>query len=200
MLTWVATLIVAYLIGCFNTGYYLVRARTGLDLRARGSGTAGATNTGRVLGRRGFATAMLGDLVKGALVVAAVWWLDLGAVAAAVAAVGVVLGHIYPAQLRFRGGKGLATGFGAGAVLAPWAAVVAAVVALALLALSRRKVPSALVGVAAAPLAAFALYGAAPATIGLAVLVAIVLIRHATPYFPRFRRSPPGARASRAAD
>jgi acyl phosphate:glycerol-3-phosphate acyltransferase len=200
VLTSLAALLVAYLVGCFNTGYYLVRARTGRDLRAEGSGTAGATNTGRVLGRGGFILAMVGDVLKGAVVVGLAWWLLPGAGPAASAAVGVVAGHIHPVQLGFRGGKGLATAFGAGVVLAPWSAAVAAATALVLLALTRRKVLSALAGVVAAPVSALAIYGLSPVTAGLAAVVALVLLRHAAPYLPWLRPPPRGARASRAAD
>jgi hypothetical protein len=101
--------IAGYTLGCLNTGYYLVRVRTGRDLRAEGSGTAGATNAGRFLGRAGFGLALLGDLVKGSLAVGAALALGAGEAGAAAAAVGVVTGHIYPVQLGFRGGKGLAT-------------------------------------------------------------------------------------------
>ena len=60
----------AYFIGCFTTGYYLVRLRTGKDIREMGSGSAGARNVGRFLGKSGFFLTMLGDFIKGAL---AVW-------------------------------------------------------------------------------------------------------------------------------
>ena len=60
----------AYVLGCFATGYYLVRARTGKDLRTIESGSIGARNAGRVLGKTGFAITLLGDFGKGAL---AVW-------------------------------------------------------------------------------------------------------------------------------
>ena len=60
----------AYLLGCFATGYYLVRARTGHDLRKSESGSVGARNAGRVLGKTGFVVTLLGDFGKGAL---AVW-------------------------------------------------------------------------------------------------------------------------------
>src|ERR1700691_1629571 len=60
----------AYLIGCFTTGYYLVRWRTGGDIREMGSGSAGARNVGRVLGKLGFFVTVTGDFLKGIL---AVW-------------------------------------------------------------------------------------------------------------------------------
>src|ERR1035441_2499722 len=60
----------AYALGCFTTGYYLVRWRTGQDVREVGSGSVGARNVGRLLGRQGFLATMLCDFGKGML---AVW-------------------------------------------------------------------------------------------------------------------------------
>ena len=104
----------AYLLGCFAIGYYLVRARTGRDIREIGSGGTGARNAGRILGKSGFTLTALGDLSKGAL---AVWFAAEFAshnrTAMALAMLAVVVGHIWPAQLHFRGGKGVATSFGA---------------------------------------------------------------------------------------
>jgi glycerol-3-phosphate acyltransferase PlsY len=56
----------AYLLGCFAIGYYLVRARTGKDIREIGSGSTGARNVGRVLGKPGFVLTAFGDFGKGA--------------------------------------------------------------------------------------------------------------------------------------
>jgi acyl phosphate:glycerol-3-phosphate acyltransferase len=180
MLPWALTVAVAYAAGCLNSGYYLVRSRTGLDLRHQGSGTAGATNTGRLLGRSAFAIALTGDLAKGALVVALARWLG-GDTHAALAAAAVVTGHIFPAQLAFRGGKGLATSLGAGAVLAPVAALGAVVVAILGLLASRRPVAAALAGVAAAPLVALGLRQPPAVAAGLGAVAVVVLVRHAAP-------------------
>ncbi|MGA3283693.1 MAG: glycerol-3-phosphate acyltransferase [Verrucomicrobiota bacterium] len=104
----------AYVLGCFATGYYLVRARTGMDLREIESGSVGARNAGRVLGKSGYTLTMLGDMGKGAL---AVWFAaeftNHNRLSMALAILAVVVGHIWPAQLHFRGGKGVATSFGA---------------------------------------------------------------------------------------
>lgn len=103
----------AYALGCFSTGYYLVRCLRGQDLRTLGSGNLGARNAGRVLGRSGFFITLLGDFGKGAF---ALWaarhftteqWMWFAAL------IGVVIGHIWPIQLRFSGGKGVATSLGA---------------------------------------------------------------------------------------
>ncbi|MGA3268366.1 MAG: glycerol-3-phosphate acyltransferase [Verrucomicrobiota bacterium] len=104
----------AYVLGCFATGYYLVRLRMNRDLREMESGSIGARNVGRVLGRSGFLLTVIGDLGKGML---AVWlaakFTDQDRLAMALAMLAVVAGHIWPAPLHFHGGKGIATSFGA---------------------------------------------------------------------------------------
>ncbi len=103
----------AYLLGCFATGYYLVRWRTGEDVRDVGSGNIGARNVGRLLGRTGFWLTLLGDFGKGALVVWLTRRFSPDPRMTLIAAVAVVVGHLWPVQLSFRGGKGMATSLGA---------------------------------------------------------------------------------------
>jgi len=110
------TATLAYALGCLNAGYYLLRWRDGRDLRQLGSGNAGARNAGRVLGRRAFALVFALDAAKSMLaVLAACWWAPE---AAATCAVIAALGHVFPVQLGFRGGKGVATAIGGGTTLA----------------------------------------------------------------------------------
>ncbi len=87
----------AYGLGCLCAGYYVVRWRTGADIRRIGSSSAGARNAGRVLGRWGFALVLALDALKG---VAAVW--AACAIGLGGAAVAVVAGHVVPVQLGFR--------------------------------------------------------------------------------------------------
>lgn len=103
----------AYAVGCFATGYYLVRARLGQDIRELGSGSIGARNVGRVMGRTGFLLTLLGDFSKGALAVLAARHFSSNDLFAALAMLFVVVGHIWPVALSFRGGKGIATSLGA---------------------------------------------------------------------------------------
>ena len=103
----------AYVLGCFVTGYYLVRRRVGCDLRNLGSGSAGARNVARVLGPSGFAMVLAGDFAKGAFAVWSAQHFTNNDHLVALAMLMVVAGHIWPAQLAFRGGKGAATSFGA---------------------------------------------------------------------------------------
>lgn len=103
----------AYVLGCFATGYYVVRARIGRDIREMESGSVGARNVGRVLDKTGFVLTALGDLGKGILAVWAAFRLTGNPHLAALAMVAVLAGHLWPAQLHFRGGKGVATSLGA---------------------------------------------------------------------------------------
>jgi glycerol-3-phosphate acyltransferase PlsY len=106
----------AYVLGCFTTGYYLVRRRVGEDIRELGSGSVGARNVGRILGPWGFFITLLGDFAKGAFAVWAARQFAPDPRLLAVAMLAVVAGHIWPAQLWFHGGKGVATSLGALAV------------------------------------------------------------------------------------
>ena len=126
------TVLLSYLLGCFSTAYYLVRWRTGQDVRTLGSKNAGATNAWRVLGVWGFVVAFLGDMGKGVAALLLARALTGGHPwAVALAAPAVVAGHIWPVQLSFRGGEGFATALGAFAVLDP--AMTGAMTALALI-------------------------------------------------------------------
>src|SRR6266853_1388159 len=102
----------AYILGCFTTGYYLVRMLHREDIRALGSGNLGAKNVGRILGWKGFAITLLGDCGKGALAVWAAQHFSRDAGPVAVTLLAVVAGHVWPMQLRFHGGKGIATSLG----------------------------------------------------------------------------------------
>ncbi|MCM1265036.1 MAG: glycerol-3-phosphate 1-O-acyltransferase PlsY [Candidatus Gastranaerophilales bacterium] len=108
--------LVSYLIGSIPTGYLIVKAKTGQDIRTVGSGSTGATNVKRVLGKKWFFTVMLLDAFKGALpvVLASLYAgkcenIGLFPVLAAVA---VILGHSKPIFLQFKGGKSVASGVG----------------------------------------------------------------------------------------
>jgi acyl phosphate:glycerol-3-phosphate acyltransferase len=99
-----------YAVGSLSPATFIAR-RAGLDLRSVGSGNPGATNVGRALGPRVGAMVALLDVVKGALPAAGFGVLD--ASVGLVAGVAAVLGHVSSPLLRGRGGKGVATAFGA---------------------------------------------------------------------------------------
>jgi acyl phosphate:glycerol-3-phosphate acyltransferase len=132
----------AYLVGAVPFGYVVARSR-GVDIFQHGSGNIGATNVGRVLGKKFGVLVFLLDFAKGALPTAVAAGLagraadfppDTLPVAAGLAA---FLGHLFPIYLRFRGGKGVATGAGVVAVLLPLPTVGAFLAWLAVLCLTR---------------------------------------------------------------
>ena len=111
-----AVAVIAYLIGSIPTGYIIVKAKTGQDIRTIGSGSTGATNVKRVLGKNYFFLVMLLDALKGALPVIlaklfATVGLSLG-LAPVIAAVAVIIGHSKSIFLQFKGGKSVASGVG----------------------------------------------------------------------------------------
>jgi acyl phosphate:glycerol-3-phosphate acyltransferase len=147
----------AYLLGCFATGYYLVRQRLGEDIREIGSGSVGARNVGRVLGKTGFLITLLCDFGKGGLAVWIARHFTTDQRIVALAMVAVVLGHIWPAQLRFHGGKGMATSLGALLVFDPKLALLYCALFLGAFVLHWRTVLPALFALVCLPLGALLL-------------------------------------------
>jgi glycerol-3-phosphate acyltransferase PlsY len=178
----------AYLLGSIPTGYLLVRLFLHRDIRSSGSGNIGATNVLRSGGKRLGALTFVLDVLKGCSAV----WLGgfLGALllpgvpsrtAQAIAVVAAVLGNIFPVWLKFRGGKGVSTGFGVFLAAAPWAALAAISVFSVILALSRYVSLASILGAASFPVFAWLLVsGYKPnAFIAAQILVAaIIIVRH----------------------
>lgn len=148
VLAYILTALGAYLLGSIPFGYLAAKAK-GIDIRTVGSGNIGATNAMRVLGKPIGLTVLVLDAVKGFLAVGliapAVYnWLaphftldsvgNIGHLArfeirlCVLAGVFAVLGHNYTCWLKFKGGKGIATTAGVYLALAPWAVLVALVV------------------------------------------------------------------------
>lgn len=131
---------VGYLVGSISSGYLVGKIYRNVDLRTVGSGSTGATNTFRTLGRGAGLLVATFDILKGSLaVIFAQLMFAEGSygrpIAEALAAVFVVAGHCWPITLQGRGGRGVATGFGALLFVATpaWASAVAAfAIALAL--------------------------------------------------------------------
>lgn len=111
-------IIIAYLIGSIPTGYLIVKAKTGQDIRTVGSGSTGATNVKRVLGKKWFFIVMFLDAIKGALPVVIAKILsstiisDTYGIYAVISAIFVIIGHSKPIFLQFKGGKSVASGVG----------------------------------------------------------------------------------------
>jgi glycerol-3-phosphate acyltransferase PlsY len=168
----------AYLLGGISPGYWLVRLRTGGDVRTQGSGATGATNAARMLGRGGFALVLLLDAIKGAVAALAARYLGLDGGWEFAAAIAVVAGHVWPIQLGFRGGRGLGPLLGAWLVLAPIAIGACLVIAGIAWAVSKRRIPSGLFGAALLPVTTWWQTHSTPATCLAAVAFGIVAFAH----------------------
>lgn len=169
--------ILGYILGSIPFGLLLTRAAGLGDIRAIGSGNIGATNVLRT-GRKGLAAATLFlDAAKGVAAVLLASAL-LGPRPALAAGLGALLGHVAPVWLGFRGGKGVATGFGV-LLAAFWPVGVACLVVwLAVAFATRRSSAAALAAFLVAPIAAFLSAGADLGLLAL-LLALLVFLRHA---------------------
>lgn len=127
----------AYLVGSIPFAYIFVRYVTGRDVRKEGSGNVGATNALRSAGWKVGVSVTVLDTAKGSLAVWAMMVFNPESAWLAASMLAVVAGHCFPPWLLFRGGKGVATGFGAFLVIAPVSALAALGVWIIMLAVFR---------------------------------------------------------------
>lgn len=178
---WAVGVIVAFLIGAISPATIVARMR-GTDLATSGSGNPGATNVGRILGRKWGILVGILDVLKG-LVPTAVAGHLFGAHAAYAVGLAAVLGHIWSPFLQGRGGKGVATTLGVILGVHPWVALVVLLVFIGGLVLTRWVAAGSIAGaVALLVLAVVVATGRAPGdefTVAwLAALGVVVLLRH----------------------
>jgi len=171
-------LLAAYLIGAIPVGFLVARAAGGTDIRRSGSGNIGATNVLRTLGTGPALLTLVGDIVKGYLAVRAARISGPEAWVAAGGAVAAIVGNCWPVFLAFRGGKGVATGLGAFLALIPWAVAPAAVLWLAVTALSRFVSVASVVACLSLPVGALLLGYPRHSVIAAAVAALVIVWRH----------------------
>ena len=172
-----AIALVAYLIGSVSFAVLASRAFQLPDPHTYGSGNPGATNVLRTGHKAAAVLTLLGDAAKGWLAVALVQQHAPGApLAAAVAAVAVTVGHMYPVFHRFQGGKGVATSLGVLLALDAWLAAGAAATWLIIAFFFRISSLAALVAAAFAPFFAFLLLGMNRLGLDEAIAVAIIAV------------------------
>lgn len=112
MINMLITLIIGYLLGSIATGVVLSRIVSGKDIRSEGSGNAGTTNMLRIMGRKMALFTFIGDMLKGVIAVIIGKVLVGGELGGVLGVAGALFGHTYPVFFGFKGGKGIATGFG----------------------------------------------------------------------------------------
>jgi glycerol-3-phosphate acyltransferase PlsY len=175
----VVGLLASYALGAEPVGLLVGRAFGVRDIRRRGSGNIGATNVLRTAGWPAAVLTLTGDVAKGYLAVLLGAWIAAGdPTAAAGSAVAAVVGNCWPVFLRFRGGKGVATGLGAFLRLLPWATLPAAVVWLAVTATFRYVSLGSLTATVCVPLGALMLGEPVASVVAALVVAAIIVLRH----------------------
>jgi len=171
-------IMMGYALGCFASGYYLVRWWTGDDIRLIGSGNVGATNVGRVLGWPGFLLTVLCDFSKGLLAVWLAEYFRVNPTGVVLTLLAVAIGHVWPAQLWFHGGKGVATSLGAVLMFDYLIAGVFSGLFLLLWVTLRNFVLAGLLAFAITPLALFLLDFPLNSVFGLSALALLILVAH----------------------
>jgi acyl phosphate:glycerol-3-phosphate acyltransferase len=169
--------LISYLLGSIPFGYLLVRSTEGKDIRSFGSGNIGATNVFRKSRLTGILTLIL-DAGKGYMAVVVAGWLSGNMKWQAAAALCAIIGHVFTIWLRFKGGKGVATGCGAFLALSPLA-VSTTLIAFVVILLLTRYISAASIGATALfPLWAF-LYGtSAPILLWAIPAVLLIILKH----------------------
>ena len=178
-MTLLAAVGLAYLVGAVPVGYLVGRAFGIGDIRRHGSGNIGATNVLRTAGRLPAVLTLVGDIVKGAGAVGlGTTWAAGDRRVAAASAVAAIIGNCWSIFLRFRGGKGAATGLGAFLALVPWAVLPAALVWLVVTATFRYVSLASVMASVCVPLGALALGYPWPSVLACVFGAAIVVARH----------------------
>lgn len=169
----------AYLLGSVSFAVLLVRLKTGTDIRAEGSGNAGATNVLRAHGRKLAAVVAAADILKGSAAVLLVRLVTADPRYAAAAGLAAVLGHVFPLFYGFRGGKGVATAVGAFLALAPLATLVCVAVFVLVVALTRFVSLGSVIAIVLLPPVAGLLFRAPrPVVLAAAAIALLVVLKH----------------------
>ncbi len=176
--------LIAYLCGSIPFGYLIVKVRLRADVRTAGSGNIGAANVSRVAGKTAGILTLLLDAAKGGLPVllaahlthSNVRWMILASLFA-------VLGHMFPVWLRFRGGKGVATGLGALLPISLSATLLALAVWILVVILWRYSSLGSVAAAAVLPPLVYFLYAPGfsppvPVTLGTSLICALVIVKH----------------------
>ncbi len=169
--------VLSYLLGSIPFGFLLMKFSQGKDIRSFGSGNIGATNVFRKSRLTGILTLLL-DGGKGYLAVVIAGWLGDDSSWPAIAAVAAIAGHIFPVWLKFKGGKGVATGCGAFLALCPPAVGTTLVLFVLVLVLTRYISVASITATALFPVWAY-LYGyRAPVLLWGAIGALLIIAKH----------------------
>jgi acyl phosphate:glycerol-3-phosphate acyltransferase len=170
--------LVGYLMGSVPFAFLAARVTAGVDIRRAGSGNVGAANVLRVTNVSTALLTLALDAGKGAAAVLIARRMDPSALAAAIAGVAAIVGHVYPVWLGFRGGKGVATSCGVFGVLAPYATAAAIVVFVGIVWWTRYVSLGSVVASATLAFAALLTHAPMPTVVAAACAALLVIQGH----------------------
>src|SRR5262245_24002181 len=178
MLTDLALVVLAYLLGSISFGLLIAHVYGRADLRRSGSGNIGATNVVRTVGKTAGILTLLGDGAKGlvAVLMAQAW--GQASALPALAAVAAVLGHMFPLYHGFRGGKGVATALGVLLPTLPLPLLGGLVIWLVVVAVWRYVSAGSMLAALAVPLLAVLWSYPVPLILAAALIALLVLYKH----------------------
>ncbi|WP_188887622.1 glycerol-3-phosphate 1-O-acyltransferase PlsY [Paenibacillus radicis (ex Gao et al. 2016)] len=183
MLNAIIAVVASYLLGSISFSIVIARLVKGIDIREHGSGNAGATNTIRVLGKGPGLLVFVLDIAKGIAAVLIGRLLgpdDLGDWTAVLSGLAAIVGHNWPIWFRFKGGKGIATTVGVMVTLAFVPALIAGVIAIASIAITRYVSLGSLLFAAFVPLLIGLIHYSLPLLLVSLLLCVFAFVRHRT--------------------
>ncbi len=168
--------LLCYFLGNINVAFIAGKIFSKSDIRDEGSGNAGSANALRTYGAKVGLTVLVLDVLKGVVAMLIGRWVTDGAVLGECAAVlGVIVGHIWPVMLRFKGGKGIATIAGTYLMISPPAMLISLGVALLTMVVSKMVSLGSVLGVVSLMVCTFIFTGAGPVAY-VTVLVGLIAI------------------------
>jgi glycerol-3-phosphate acyltransferase PlsY len=176
MMSLILLFLFAYLCGSIPFGK-IIAQRRGIDIQRRGSGNIGFANVKRILGWKDGILTLVGDISKGVLPTL-IGLLYFNQTVAFFAGVMAILGHVFCIWLKFRGGKGIATGLGAVSILSPIAAIIGASIYILQCNLRAKSSTASIVGALSTAIVAVALNASIWWQYGLLLLIVAWTLRH----------------------
>src|SRR5699024_2875905 len=133
--------------GNISTSYMIGKLMGNIDIREHGSGNAGATNALRVLGMKAGIITLIGDMLKGMIIVLLARYFEEISLAL-MCGLAVVIGHDFPILFDLKGGKGIATSIGVFAVLDPVVTIISIAIGLVIIIISKYVSLGSIIGIA----------------------------------------------------
>lgn len=169
---------IAYFWGSICFAYYITKIFSGKDLKKYGSGNLGATNAGRVLGEKGFIIVFILDFIKGGVPIWIAENYNLNSLYILFIGMSVIVGHIWPVQLKFKGGKGISTFLGVLILYDYRILIVLIILFIPIYIIKRKFTVSGLIAIAFIPLATLLLKKGVLDFLCMSTIVSMIFFAH----------------------